>query len=222
MRDPVAEGVRLFKGGSAESQKEKRHTMNYYRFQVEQQTCSDCGWTGTGAETERGETFESLFEFHCPRCQVKMGICTYPTRQEAEEAWDLVPEGDRLQFALQDRLRDACDRHELQRAEQLPDVAEPSFKLVWDVEERDGFPKNWTVIRLGERELWSEPALYEDACRFERIAELLKERYGSAVADMKPTRESLLCLYGDSWAAPGRVAKARIGLGATPEEVEAR
>jgi hypothetical protein len=222
MRDPVAEGVRLFKGGSAESQKEKRHTMNYYRFQVEQQTCSDCGWTGTGAETDRGETFESLFEFHCPRCEVKMGICTYPTRQEAEEAWDLVPEGDRLQFALQSQLCAAVDAHRLQRADQLPDIAEQSFKLVWDVQDREGYPKEWTVIRFGERVLWSEPSLYEDAYRFEQIAALLKERYGAAVTDLKPTRESLLALYGDSWAAPGRVAKARIGLGATPEEVEAR
>lgn len=194
--------------------------MNYYRFQIEQLKCVGCGWLGTGQETERGETFESLFEVHCPACGVKMGICTYPTRQEAEEAWDLVPEVDRLQFRLQKMLGEACEARELKRADQLPSIDAPSFVLVWDVEEREGFPRNWTVIRLGDREIWSEPALYEDGNRFAAIADILRERYGEALLDLEPTKASLYCLYGDSWAMPGIVERARTKLrGTAPEPI---
>lgn len=193
--------------------------MNYYRFQVEQQKCDACGWVGTGKETERGETFESLFEVQCPVCGVKMGICTYPTRQEAEEVWDLVPAGDRIQFELQGMFARACEAHELKRADQLPSIDEPSFALVWDVEEREGLPQDWTVIRLGSRVIWSEPALYEGGERFAEIAGLLKQRYGAALVDLEPTRAAKAVLYGGRWSVPGMVDCVRAGL-RSPGHVE--
>lgn len=187
--------------------------MNYYTFQVEPITCEHCGWQGTGADAARGESFAALFEVHCPQCDAKLGFCEYPTRQDAEAAWDLVPEADRIQFALQSRLADVYDRHALRRADQLPAIDEPSFRLAWDVEEVEGtYPKNWTVIRLGDRAIWREPAMYEDAGRFVEIAAMLKERYGAALTDLEPTPASFDCLYGDCLAAPGIVDQARRAL----------
>jgi len=186
--------------------------MNYYRFQIEEQKCDACGWVGTGKDTERGETFESLFEVQCPACGVKMGICTYPTRQEAEEAWDLVPEGDRMQFKLQDMFARACEAHELKRANQLPAIDDGSFALIWDVEEREGFPRDWTVIRLRSQVIWSEPAIYEGGERFAEIADLLKQRYGAALIDLEPTRAAEAVLYGDRWSVPSTVERVRAGL----------
>lgn len=183
--------------------------MNYYRFQVEQVTCDKCGWAGTGAETARGEGFDSLFEVECPSCGVKMGVCEYPTRQDAEEAWDLVPEGDRAQLRAQQRLGDLVDATRLKCANELPPIEERSFTLTWDVEEREGSPHNWTVIRLGDRVIWSEVALWEDGDRFIDIAAILRERYGNAFVDMEPTRASWDCLYGDCLAMPGIVDRAR-------------
>lgn len=190
--------------------------MNYYRFQVEGQSCKHCGWKGAGAETARGETFESLFEFHCPNCEVKLGICTYPTRKDAEEAWDLVPDADRKQFELRRRYLEACERHELKRADQLPPIDSSSFALVWDDEEQDGWPRTWAVIRLGDRVIWREPAQYEGGDRFAEIAAILKERYGAALTDLEPTRASFDFLYGDSWRMPDVVAAARACLSTAP------
>ncbi len=186
-----------------------RQPMNYYKFQVEQQRCEACGWVGTGEQTERGETYESLFEFHCPACGVKMGICSYPTWKEAEEAWDLVPEADRVQFRVQQALGNIVDATRLKRADELPPIHEPSFTLTWDVEERENFPHNWTVVRLGDRVIWREVALWEDGYRFIEIADILRDRYGNAFVDMEPTRESWDCLYGDCLAMPGIVDRAR-------------
>jgi len=149
-----------------------------------------------------------------------MGVCAYPTRKEAEEVWDLLPEVDRLQFELQDMFARACEAHELKRADQLPAIDEGSFALVCDVEEREGFPQHWIVIRLGSRAIWSEPAIYEGVERFEEIADLLKQRYGAAVVDLEPTLAGQAFLYGDRWSGPGKVERVRAGL-RNPDHAEA-
>lgn len=47
--------------------------------------CSECSWTGQGEELSL-ETFDELFETHCPKCDSKFHVIGYPTLDEVKEA----------------------------------------------------------------------------------------------------------------------------------------
>ncbi len=58
------------------------------------------------------------------------------------------------------------------------------------------------MLRHGDREIWRELAYYEGYQRFAAVFELLRERYGSRLAEVRPTPASEVYLYGDKLSAP--------------------
>lgn len=66
-----------------------------------------------------------------------------------------------------------------------------------------------TVIRLGDRVLFSEPAVYEGYERFAEVARILKAKYGSHLIDLIPTEQGHLYLYGDRLRAPEFIDRTR-------------
>jgi hypothetical protein len=46
------------------------------------------------------------------------------------------------------------------------------------------------VLRHGDREIWREPAYYESYQRFAEVYEILRERYGPRLAEVRPTPAS--------------------------------
>ena len=54
-----------------------------------------------------------------------------------------------------------------------------------------------TVIRFGDRVIWSEPERWEGLPRFEAVKAILKQRYGPRFRSLTPTEQSEMYLYGD-------------------------
>jgi hypothetical protein len=46
-------------------------------------TCPTCAWKGNGTNLAH-EDFNKLFELHCPTCNHKFGLISYPTREETQ------------------------------------------------------------------------------------------------------------------------------------------
>jgi len=106
-----------------------------------------------------------------------------------------------------DRARCATLCGSLSEPSQLPDIAEPSFVLHWDFAD-DGSRKE-TLIKHGDHVIFAEPAFYEGYERFIEVAEILHNRYGTALRDLIPTAASKLYLCGDYSGSSRVVAAAR-------------
>ena len=96
---------------------------------------------------------------------------------------------------------------------QLPEIAAAQFVLTWDLEVAGSGPeerRHW-IIRHGEQVIYREPARSEDYHRFELLARLLRQKYGSRVCDLVPADRPDVAyyLYGDFLGAVRRVEGAR-------------
>ena len=171
-------------------------------------TASGRGWART-----RGvlESFADLSEYACPRCGEKIAVVMYPSIAESRANWkDLDPADQAYIEAIESRQREFASRS-LKTPDQLPDIHEPAFVLLWDDDGSDKSDGD-TVIRLGDRVIWREPSVYEGYWRFDEIAKILRTRYGAALQDLEPTRRSELDLYGDKLSAPDSVVAIRNAL----------
>ena len=81
----------------------------------------------------------------------------------------------------------------------------------WDLEGQDD--EDWTVLRHDGQEIWRELAYYEGYQRFAAVFEILRERYGSRLAEVRPTPASEVYLYGDKLSAPETVERLNASLG---------
>jgi len=181
---------------------------NYYgNWKQESIGCPECGWHGVGDACARGELFPDMFELCCPACGKSLTAVLFPTIEESRQNGDKLGETDRLAIDYIEMRRADVSACSLKNADQLPDIEEKEFSLTWSVEGSDLVED--TVISLGDRCLWREPSGYENYWRFIEIAEMLKQRYGSRVKDLVPTRESELSLYGDRLSSPQMVEVAR-------------
>src|SRR4051812_7680742 len=176
--------------------------LNYWDYDRDAAlTCPSCGWSGLGADHEN--YFEELLDVSCPKCDRMLLIVAFPTIEETRAA--AAAGNARAQAELpnvdarEERLNRAQDL-ELKTADQLPDLEGDTLRVDWDLEERDD--EHWTVLRHGDREIWRELAYYEGYQRFAAVFELLRERYGSRLAEVRPTPASEVYLYGDKLSAP--------------------
>ncbi len=177
--------------------------VSYFTYKTERYTCRHCGWQGEGSELVQGDVFSELFELDCPACHERVAAVMYPTLAESRDNWQKLSDGEKAHVEAMERSRDAFEAICLKRPEQLPDIPAKEFSLTWD--HVDGM----TMIRLGDLVIFTEPAVYEGYRRFEEVAQVLKEKYGAALLDLEPTKDSWLYLYGDSISSPERVAKFR-------------
>jgi hypothetical protein len=106
-----------------------------------------------------------------------------------------------------DQFQNDFNSKKLMNKEQLPVVDSTSFTLAWDSAGEPG--KGASVIRYGDRVLFSEPELWEGYRRFEQVAKIVRERYGFRVVDLVPTKDSELYLYGDVSSSIAFVANVR-------------
>jgi len=58
---------------------------NYFEWKDSESTCR-CGWSGPNTEIKDMETFAELFEYFCPTCHEKLGIVSYPSLWQVQEA----------------------------------------------------------------------------------------------------------------------------------------
>lgn len=95
----------------------------------------------------------------------------------------------------------------------LPEIAAPQFTLTWDLEITGSGPeerRHW-IIRHRDQVIYREQARSEDYHRFELLARLLQQKYGSRVRDLVPADRPDVAyyLYGDFLGAVSRVERAR-------------
>lgn len=163
--------------------------------------CAQCGWKGTfeqGAVDYFGEVMDSS----CPGCEKMLAIVSYPTSEETEVNMDKLTAQEKREFSARKRFLAEWEAASLKSADQLPDLEDGAFTIVWDMVGREeAHEQLYTVLRHGEQEIWRERACYEGYQRFREIVEILKLKYGHRLLDVEPTQASKLYLYGDRLAA---------------------
>jgi len=171
--------------------------------------CAACGWHGEGAGLETGFLRVRHFELLCPHCHEVVEVVRTPTAADARAHWDELSERERRLVERIEERDEEFRRRMLADPGQLPDIPDASFTLAWDYQEdAKGFDDR-TVIRLGSRVIFSEPARYECGGRFVEVAEILIRKYGPRLLDLVPTRASEPYLYGDEFAAMAALEDAR-------------
>lgn len=169
--------------------------------------CPCCRWTGKGGALVGGEVFRDLKELDCPKCGGRITVLEFPTHEEMVANRYKLSDFDR--HALDRRIKREADFQQkcLRSASQLPEIVDSSIVLTWDF--TDDGKEATTLIKWGDKVIFSEPAFYEGFERFIEVAEVLRQRYGLLLVDLVPSPTSLRFLYGDVSNAETIVAKAR-------------
>jgi hypothetical protein len=182
-------------------------------------TCAACGWTGYGSDHEH--VHGNLLDVSCPECGTTILIVPFPTLEQTQVAADAgntgaqeeLPRMEARQIEHQSFLRRATPQ-ELRDATELPDLDGDRLVIDWDFEETG--EERWTVLRHGIHELWREVAYFEGYGRFEDVFNILRTRYGSRLAEVRPTPGSELYLYGDKPSSQQVIADLNASLAAAP------
>ena len=186
-----------------------KHFKYYDEWKLAILECPRCGWKGT-FEQGSVEHHVELMDSSCPVCAwldaPMLAIVSYPTIQESEQNWSQLNDEEKRAVAARKQFLDHWETSRLKAPDQLPELDGRDLTLVWDCVDEA------TVLRQGDIELWREPALYEGYNRFREIVLILRRRYGVRLADVVPTRESELFLYGDELRAPDHVRATRQSL----------
>lgn len=188
-------------------------TIFYENWMEKEYACGECPWRGTARETGRGRMYrEKFLEVCCPECSGFLDILIFPPGMGCGDSRKELTEEQRTareEAQEQERIyREQC----LHSVDQLPELQGDDLALVWDQEGAE------TRILNGETVIWSEPVKYEAFDRYEEVAILLKEKYGSRVKDLTPADRSKLFLYGDYAPALDYLKKVRKELfGVDPE-----
>ena len=186
-----------------------RHFNYFDDWKTEVLECPQCHWLGT-FEQGAVEYYDELMDCHCPGCSGSdapmLAIVSYPTLEEARANADKP--GIREWVQQIDAGLDKFAREKLQGPEQLPEIKEDRFTLVWDNDHSNPDDRR-TLIKHGETVIFSEPARYEEYERFAEVADILKARYGYRLKDLVPTLASEYWLYGDKYRAPDYVDSVR-------------
>jgi hypothetical protein len=122
-------------------------------------------------------------------------------------AYEAVGVFDELFCSPRRTRNNLIQRFPLYSPRQLPDLDGESMALTWDQDGAD------SIVRYGQLTVWREQSGWEVYDRFEEIALILKQKYGSRLVDLVPTPNSRYALLGDSSAAIFHVDSAREALG---------
>lgn len=179
-------------------------------------TCPRCGWQGTFNEGAV-EEHDQLMDSSCPKCWKIVAIVMYPTIAESKANWDKLSDIEKQWVDTLDAAKQSFEATKLKGVDQLPDLEGDDIRLSWDFE-TDDQGEGFTVIRRRDDAgpnpvIWRETAVFEGYERFERVATILKDKYGSRLKELVPTSRSELYLYGDSLTADDKVARMREKLG---------
>ena len=113
--------------------------------------CPTCHWLGT-FEQGSVEHYDELMDCSCPKCDVfkspMLAIVSYPTLEELRANQDKP--GIRQYVERIDAGFDKFEREKLREPEQLPEISEGSFTLMWDNDHSNPDDRR-TLIDTGTR-----------------------------------------------------------------------
>jgi len=184
-----------------------RHFNYYEDWRSAELECPKCHWKGKFEDGEVGY-YRELMDCSCPNCDFLekpvLAVVSYSTLEEMCSSG--IPADTRQAERIEQFQRNFRSR-KLENKQQLPDVDATCFTLAWDFLEVAS--ERLTLIKLDDRVLFSEPALWEGYERFGEVCKIVREKYGKNVADLVPTPASELHLYGDVLSAPTVVSNFR-------------
>jgi hypothetical protein len=179
-------------------------TIYYEGWKEQVFNCEECGWTGDGNSCKPGTMYRKIFlELYCPSCDEVVDIIDFSSFKGCDKGHAEQSDEQKKALAEQEELEARQLALCLQSPDQLPDLPDDDFVLIWDQKDGD------TLIMKDGLAIWSEPVTYEGFIRFERIAVILKGKYGSSIKDLAPTERSKLFLYGDYLPSLSYVRKIR-------------
>ena len=183
--------------------------QNFYEYDRDATiTCPACGWSGTCSANENF-TWE-LVDVCCGSCDKMLLIVPHPTHEQTRKAAAEGNEKAKADIQLVEE-REAffarAKEHSLTSASQLPDLEGDDVVIEWDFDdkERAEGKNSWTVLRHQGQEIWREVAFYEGINRFEEVLWILREKYGTRMAELRPTQASITYLCGDDLGASSRI-----------------
>jgi|SRR5690606_13632077 len=182
--------------------------IGYYQYKNQDFECSKCSWKGKGESLIVGETFNELFEVHCPECNYKLTHIMHPT---VEEFMQFGSKKEVKEFQSQMSEFQKTKQSQLKSIERLPDIEKEGVIKFRIKEEKKG-KTEYLVIYADDVELWRELLFYEYFDRYIEIAKMLKQKYGSRMTDLIPD-DFVPWMYGDcSYSEIQSVHKLRKSL----------
>jgi len=174
--------------------------------------CNKCDWHGKVDKSvvEPVDTSSATSgEFRCPKCSHLLLNVDYSASQEEMLAnWNtlnasakkvILSNPERLERMKEDRLKFPSE---------LPDLQYSLNYLTWKLDwGRDG--EVTYSIWQGIRFIWVQLAEWGGYAEFVRIADIIRERYGYRIVDIKPTPEALGFLVGDDPKGKQEIEHAR-------------
>jgi hypothetical protein len=183
--------------------------------------CPGCGWSGRGTDAEG--LANDLIEVRCPQCDRLFKVMQCPmiseTLQAAAEGNPRAAAAVPAAEALKARLT-LAKKVALTEPSQLPDLPGSEVRIAWDLEDREG--ETWTMLRHDGVEIWREIAFYEGYERFVDVFEILLQRYGTRLVEVRPTQISRMWLFGDKLSSPQLVEALNVSLTSGEETVVER
>jgi hypothetical protein len=174
--------------------------------------CSKCNWRGT-FEQGSVEHYADLMDCTCPECDVfvspMLAIVLFPTLEELRANVDRPGVREWLQGI--DGFFDTFEAQKLRGPEQLPEINDDSFGLIWDYEPSQGKESARTLIKHEDVLIFSEAAYFHWR-RFGEVAEILKAKYRDRIKDLVPTKKSEWALYGEAGEGEAHVDWFRVHL----------
>ena len=131
---------------------------DYFGWKSLKFACRNCGWRGNGADCPLGEVFAQLFEVDCPACGEHVAAVPFPTLKESRRNWKKLDAAERLSIQIIEQRQKEFEARFLKSPSRLPEIAESSFLLYSEAD--DSGTAEDTLIRLGEKVMWREPAVY--------------------------------------------------------------
>ena len=134
--------------------------------------CPKCGWSGTFMQGSV-EHHDEMMDSSCPACEhleaplLATAILTLSSLEVMEANFDNLSEFQKAEVASRKRFVAEFEARCLRAADQLPDLLAAQITLSWDFT-GEGAGGKQTVIRHGERVVWTEPAVCEGYERFPR------------------------------------------------------
>jgi len=189
-----------------------RQFKDFDDYKSEILECPKCHWRGT-FEQASVEYHDELMDCSCPKCDVfdapMLAIVSYPTLEQLRANQDKP--GIREYVERIDAGLDKFAREKLRGPEQLPEISDESFTLMWDFEDH-GLDDKRTFIKQEDAIIFSEPARWQAYEPFAEVTEILKAKYGHRLKDLVPTPSSEDWLYGDKLSAADYVDSVRYNI----------
>jgi len=170
--------------------------------------CPTCDWKGNGTDLAH-EDFNELFELHCPSCNHKLGLITYPTREETQIAANAGNSEGLTHLTLLDVI--ANNRSLLEDSKKgrknLPKLIGDNLEFTFDTDDGStSLNPSWLTLTCGDTVIHRERSGFEHWEAIIEISKLVLKTYRRRVAWIDPS-DAGLCLLGDDFSAKGKITR---------------